>query len=292
MRARAMETRAMKRQAQRRRWMGAAVVVAELTAGAAWAAPAPVRVEVTSEALDPKHAKTVGPRVRDAAEDSLRDEHDVPVEGDATTIVAVELRPITKASERDKVIFRVTVLVDGKEVYAGQPTSCWGCDESKLLASVRTQVGGVVEHLPERAEEEVVVEEPTAAGDEAGGDGVEGEDRSAVDQPVDGEVSTPAPTLTVRNVGIGLTAAGGVALAVGIGLVVAKERALDVDEERELVQQLRPTGVALAVIGGAALAAGVVALVVHGTRKKQAKRTAWAPVGGAGFVGFAIERRF
>lgn len=269
------------------------MLVAELTAGVAWAAPAPVRVEVASEALDPKHAKTVGPRVHDATEGVLRDEHGVLVADDATTIVAVELRPITKASERDKVIFRVTVLVDGKEVYAGQPTSCWGCDEAKLLASVRTQVAGVVEHLPEA---EAAVEEPSAAEDGAAGDELEGdEDQGAAERAEIDDAPVTAPSLTVRNVGIGLTAVGGAALGVGVGLAIAKERSLGIleaEEEHESVRPLRPTGVALAIVGGAVLVGGVVALVVHGTRKKRATRAAWAPVGGPGFVGFAVERRF
>lgn len=295
MRARAMETSAVRRRAPSVRWMGAAALVAELTAGVAWAAPAPVRVEVTSEALDPKHAKAVGPRVRDTAAGSLHDEHGVPIEGDATTIVAVELRPITKASERDKVIFRVTVLVDGKEVYAGQPTSCWGCDEAKLLASVRTQVAAVVEHLPERAEAAVVGEERSdeaATVEEPSGEVADGEPEMGPPRAQD-RPQPAAPTLTLRNAGLGLAIPGGVMLGVGIGLVVAGTREVDDGVAVEITERnYRPPGIGVAVVGGVAVVAGVALLVTHAARKRAGERLSLSPMFERSQAGVVLRGRF
>lgn len=284
----------MIRQALRKRWAAMVVMAVELIAAEAWAAPAPVRVQVTSDALDKKHAKVVAPHVRDAAEGLLRDEQAVPIAEDATTVIAVELRPIVEPKDHDKIIFRVTVLGDGKEIYAGQPTSCWGCDEAKLLAAVRTQVAAVVEHLPQQAE--AVEPEPPATqeGSEPSSDATAG----GGEQPGGGASSTddaprPAPSLTLRNAGIGLTVGGGVLVVAGVGLIAAKERVVDgSNEERTVVRDFRPAGVALAVAGGVVLVGGVVALAIHGSRAKRAKRTTWVPSAGPGFMGVVVERRF
>lgn len=288
-----METRTMTRRSLRTRWVGGAVVAAEIIAGAAWAAPVPVRVEVKADTLDPKHAKTIGPSVREAVAGVLRDEHGVAVEADANTTLAVELRPIVEPTERDKVIFRVTVLEGGKEIHAGKPTSCWGCDEAKLLASVRTEVAGVVEHLPAQAQPPTPAEaSPPAA---SGGTQAEPTDTNApgtTDTSTSNEGPTPSPPVMLRNLGIGLTAAGTALAGVGIGLAIANERVVESNEEREAVRELRPTGITLAVAGGAVLVSGAVALVVYGMRKKRASQTTWAPIGGPGFVGVTIERRF
>lgn len=284
----------MRRQALHKRWVAVAVMAVELTTADAWAAPAPVRVQVTGDALDQKHAKVVGPRVRNTAEGVLREEHSVPIAEDATTVVSVELRPIVEPKDHDKVIFRVTVLADDEEIYAGQPTSCWGCDEAKLLAAVRTQVAGVVEHLPEQAEASAPQEPATPASDGPPGDTATNDDeqRGGGSAPTSDAPKSAAP-LTLRNVGIGLAVAGGALAVAGVGLIVAKERVVaGGNEERTTVREFRPTGVALAVAGGAVLVGGVVALALHGSRTKRAKRTAWAPSAGPGFLGFVVERRF
>lgn len=286
-----METRTMRRLSSRTRWVGAAVLAAEIVARAAWAAPMPVRVEVKADALDPTHAKTVGPTVRDAAAGFLLDDHGLVIEADATTTVVIELRPIVGPKERDKVIFRVTVLADGEEVYAGQPTSCWGCDETKLLASMRTQVAGAVEHLPEPVAPAMPAEPSQPTDERPGAEAATGSEEQGSAETVSGDGASPPP-LVLRNVGIGLTTGGAAFAGVGIGLAVARERVVESSEERERVRTFWPTGTALATIGGAALVGGVVALVVYGTRKKRANPTTWVPAGGPGFVGFAIERRF
>lgn len=285
----------MGRRAPSKRPLAAMIVGAQLVAGTAWAAPAPVRVQVTGEQLDPKHAKALEPRVREAAEALLREEHGVAIEDDATTEVEIELRPFENKKKRDELIFRVTVSSDGKEVHAGQPTSCLQCDEAKLLASVRTRVTEAVGHLPERPQE-TVAEEPSgeegAAVEEDSGEVVDGEPET--DQPPAKDGPQPAaPSLTLRNAGLGLVIPGGVALGVGIGLMVVGTREVDDGLAVEVTERnYRPPGIGVAVVGGVAVAAGVALLVTYAVRKRSSERISWGPMFDGSQAGVTLRGRF
>lgn len=296
MRAGRVETLAMGREATSKRSLTAMIVVAQLVAGTAWAAPAPVRVHVTGERLDPKHAKAVEPRVREAAEELLREEHGVAIEGDATTAVEIELRPFEDKRKRDELIFRVTVSSGGNEVYAGQPTSCLKCDEAKLLASVRTRVAEAARHLPEQAEP-AVAEEPVADDEPTVGEEGTGEDAEdmaeATESPVEDGPQLAAPPLTLRNVGLGLVIPGGVALGVGIGLVAAGKREVDDGLAIDVTERnYRPPGIGVAVVGGVAVAAGIALLVTHAARKRSSERIGWGPMFDRSQAGVTLHGRF
>jgi hypothetical protein len=284
----------MGRGARSKRSLAAMVVAAQLVVGTAWAAPAPVRIRVTGERLDPKHAKTLEPRVREAVEGLLRKEHGVTIAEDATTEVEVELRPFEDKKNRDELIFRVTVSSDGNEVYGGQPTSCLQCDETKLLASVRTRVTEAAGHLPERAEEAVADAVPgddPAVEEEDAGEAAE--DAAETEPPVEDEPQPTAPPLTLRNAGLGLLIPGGVALGVGIGLVAVGKREVDDGAEVDLTERnYRPPGIGVAVLGGVAVAAGIALLVTHAARKGARGRVSLSPALERTQAGVVLRGRF
>lgn len=286
----------MGRGARSKRSLAAMVVAAQLVVGTAWAAPAPVRLQVTGERLDPKHAKTLEPRVREAIEGVLRDEHGVTIAEDATTEVRVELRPFEDKKNRDELIFRVTVSADGDEVYAGQPTSCLQCDEAKLLASVRTRVAEAAGHLPELPEEAVAeedaapVEGSTADQDDAA---VVERETETGERPAEGDLQPASPSSTLRNVGLGLVIPGGVALGVGIGLAAAGTREIEDGVALDITERdYRPAGIAIAVVGGVAVAAGIGLLVTHAVRKRSSERIGWSPMVGRSHAGMVLRGRF
>lgn len=287
----------MRRRAPSKRALAAMVVVVQLVAGTGWAAPAPVRLQVTGERLDPKHAKTLEPRVREGVERFLRDGHGVAIEEDATTEVRIELRPFEDPKKRDELIFRVTVSSDGTVVYSGQPTSCLQCDEAKLIVSVLTRVTEAVGHLPEQPEEAVAEEAGGAAEPVAEEEGT-GEADEAVaettEPPVeDGPQPSAAPSLTLRNAGLGLLIPGGVALGVGIGLVAVGTREVDDGVEVDLTERnYRPPGIGLAVVGGLAVAAGIGLLVTHATRRGARERVSLSPVLERTRAGVVLRGRF
>lgn len=101
----------------------------------------------------------------------------------------------------------------------------------------------------------------------------------------------------LRNAGLALVVPGGVALGVGVGLVVAGMREVESPNAEDTViaeRNYRPPGIALAVFGGAAAAAGVALLVVHARRDRAGRsaRMAWSPTLGGTHAGFVITGRF
>ena len=289
MRAERVETLGKGHGAPSTRSLVAMVVITQLVAGTAWAAPAPVRVHVTGEQLDPKDAKALEPSVRKAAESLLRNEHGVVLEEDATTELKVEIRPFGDTKARDAVIFRVTVSTNGNEVYAGHPTSWFKEDDAELLAVVQTRVTEAVEHLPEQPEpaivEEAAVDEPVARED-AGDDGAP----ETTEPPDEDE---PRPSSTLRNAGLGLLISGGVALGVGIGLVAAGTREVDDGLAVEITERnYRPPGIGVAIFGGVAVAAGVALLLSHKPRSAARERVSLSPVLGQAQAGVTLRGRF
>ncbi|MCX4239115.1 hypothetical protein [Paraliomyxa miuraensis] len=287
-----------------KRWswttLAAMVVAAQLVVGTAWAGPVPVRLHVTGDRLDPKQAKTLEPQVREAVEGILRDEHGVAIEDDATTEVKIEVRPFEDKRKRDELIFRVTVTSDGNEVYAGQPTTCLQCDETKLLASVRTRVVEAVEHLPEQPEP-AVAEDPgpddeLTAEEQDTSEAAEGIAEVTGPAAEDGARPT-APYLIMRNAGLGLLVPGCVSLGVGIGLVAVGTREVHPADEEEIGERdYRPPGTVLAIMGGVVTGAGIGLLVAHAIRGRKGngggERLTLSPVLDGTHAGAVLRGRF
>ncbi|MCX4248126.1 hypothetical protein OEB96_46370 [Paraliomyxa miuraensis] len=289
-----METLGKGRSAPSTLSLVAMIVITQLVAGTAWAAPAPVRVNVTGEQLDPKDAKALEPSVRKAAEGTLRDEHGVVLEDDAQTEVKIEIRPFGDTKPRDAVIFRVTVSTDGNEVYAGHPTSWFKEDDAELLEVVRTRVTEAAEHLPEQPEPTAVEAAATDAdpGVEESTAGIDDEADTTA-PPSEGGAQPAEASLTLRNVGLGLLVPGGVALGVGIGLVAAGTREVDDGLAVEITERnYRPPGIGVAVLGGVAVAAGIGLLVTHAVRKRSSERLGWGPMLEGSHAGVVLRGRF
>jgi hypothetical protein len=78
-------------------------------------------------------------------------------------------------------------------------------------------------------------------------------------------------------------------LAIGIGLAANSPKQDDPKNGFELTST-RPVGSALLGVGGAALVTGIVLFVID--RKRQAQRTAIAPLWGPDFAGVSWSGRF
>lgn len=297
MRPEGMDALGMGCGAPSKRSLAALVVVGQLLAGTAWAAPAPVRINVTGERLDPKDAKALEPFVREAAEGYLRGEHGVVIEDGAKTEVKIELRPFGTAKARDAVIFRVTVSTDGNELYAGHPTSWFKEDDTELVAVVRTRVTEAVGHLPELRDAEAVPGDQSAIEEEDAAEAAEEMAETTEPSVEDGRQPT-APALTLRNAGLGLVIPGGVALGVGIGLVAVGKREVYPTNEEEIGERdFRTPGAAMLIVGGIVAAAGVGLLVAHTVRvrkrnDRKGERLMWSPVIDGTHAGAVLGGRF
>ncbi len=277
-----------------------ATMIGVASPSAAWAAPCPGRVVVDADQLLPEHAAELVPRVRATAEQHLQEHHEVRIDPRAAVFMAIELRPIVGVDERNKVIFRVAIFDGATALHRGAPTSCWGCDEESLLESVVERVDSAAAAMPRAcgAESSVPLVRSAEAGSgrrpEPGHDAPDSAVEAQPPRPLSPEGAEPEshttrrPSRVLRNVGIGLTAAGVAVTGAGVGMVVAPVRRTNTSAERAVVFDPRPSGVALAAVGGAIAAGGVASLVIDAVRRRRAVRLTVGPTASSGRVGVFI----
>jgi hypothetical protein len=236
----------------------------------------------------------------DEREDTARwiREDGIPVLNEAGVTVddsskGLEIRVVVAFEERVGYAVATSVWKPGAqtpEIDRGRRVckACRRSDTLQLITRELAWLGGWLAVQPNPAEVQPPPEREEARADQ-----------ETADDNGDGSASPrgpeEAPSMALRNAGLALAVPGGVALATGIGLIVAGVR--DVDESNPLLRaelNYRSPGIVVAVSGGLLGAAGVTMLAIHvvRSRTREERRVAWMPVVDGTRIGLALGGRF
>lgn len=265
---------------------------------AAPATRATVRVEIDVTAIEKFDAGGIERDVR-ARTEAIVDEQGYFLDDAAEDSIVVKIDYVDK--EDLEYGIHIFVYDDGAEVRPGEEwLVCKYCSHALVGERYAERLPGALGRLSgaNEAKAKAAAEAAATAREaEAPGDGAVGVEPQPGSETSGGEAEPkPERPFLLRNVGIGLLVPGGVALGVGLGLVVAGTREVDRGNEAEIADRnYRAPGTAVAIVGGIAAATGIALLVAHAIRKRDrgtTERVTWTPVLEGTAVGAALRGRF
>jgi hypothetical protein len=215
--------------------------------------------------IEGETGEVVRQRITERGDIALRSAAVLPArdDGDATITVVVREDP-----EASSYVFEVRTARAGKADAAPVTGDCRLCTEGELVAAIERELGEVIAALePPPAPPPIALRESSAAT----------------------HVDAPRRTRLGKQgiAGVSLLVAGTVAIATGIGLVVAPDR--DAADPRYDVTT-RPAG--WAVLGTGAAIATVGAVLLGLDRRPQSRRARMALGGGRGHASVGVRFRF
>ena len=230
------------------------------------AAPAQRYASLAVEAeIEGETGEVVRQRITERGDIALRSAAVLPArdDGDARITVVVREEP-----EPSSYVFEVRTARAGKPDGAPVTGDCRLCTEGELVAAIERELGEVIAALePPPAPPPIALRESSTA--------------THVDAP------RRAPLGKQGIAGVSLLVTGTVAIATGIGLVVAPDR--DAADPRYDVTT-RPAG--WAILGSGAAIATVGAVLLGLDRRPQARRARAALSGGRGHASVGVRVRF
>jgi len=266
-------------------------------AAVAWhrAAPAPARVgiEVDTTGLRDDERDPVAQQIEERAQGIWLAAEVLPARSDDDPVVRVTVK--RPSPEEDTYAIEVVAYdrKGGAALGAPQTHTCETCTEGEMLDEVAALLGPMLSRAVVAA---------ARGGDGAAG----GPDSSESSEPAGGDeepaASSEAPATTDRarsdraplgtlgKVGIGLSVAGAVGLATGLGLALAPDRVQSGSGGRTGVTT-RPPGYALLGTGGAVLVTGIVLVALDRVRARR-RAVALVPSVGAGGGLLVVTGRF
>lgn len=270
------------------------------TPSLAVAAPAPrssVRVEIDVSALEAFDAGGIDKDLRVRTE-RIVDKEGFFLDDGAGDSIVVRIDYVDK--EDLEYGIHIFVKDDGKVVEPGEEWFvCMYCSHKSVGERYAERLPGALARLRAANEGKAApaqTDDAATGGEQPAEESKGGEPKPEADATEQGSQPRAERPFVLRNAGLATVIPGGVALGVGIGLVLAGTQRVDRGDDITIYEQhYRSPGIALVVVGGVGAAAGIGLLVAHALRARghgsARERLTWTPVFGE-HTGVMLRGRF
>ncbi len=256
-------------------------------------APARVGIEVDTTGLRDDERDPVAQQIEERAQGIWLAAEVLPARSDDDPVVRVTVR--RPSPDEDTYAIEVVAYdrTDGAPLGAPQTHTCKTCTEGEMLDEVAALLGPMLSRAvvaAARGGEGAAGGTDSSESSEPAGDVEEPAASSETPATTDRARSDRAPLGTLGKAGIGLSVAGAVGLATGLGLALAPDRIQSGSGGRTGVTT-RPPGYALLGTGGALLVTGIVLLAIDRVRARR-RDVALVPAVGPGTGLLVVTGRF